>query len=382
MDFAPQYQPLRLRLVENHRGDVLEQAGRPESHRFQRQLVRLDLGEIEHHVDDFEQVLAGVLQFAQFFELRLRQAGTTDEVGHAADGIERRADLVAHVGQEGTFRAVGALGDLFGHLQRGGPFLDTLFEAGIEVAQVLLDLPHFGDVLEHPDQVVPTAEIDVANENAAEQALAVAGAQPGLADRVALADLGDDGAAVSFGIPDADLAAGLAGDRRLVALELRLPGRVHVGDAGFIGEDAEEHRQGRRLENGPRFLLAFKDAVGHVADVGREAVEFGDPPARPVGDAPPFGHRVGAAEDAAQRPRQIGGRPDCQQGADQQRGNQPEAGEGDDAANFRIVEARWQTGDEGPAEQQRAGAADVVIGAIEFEFLGERAAAEDGAEQG
>ena len=222
----------------------------------------------------------------------------------------------------------------------------------------------------------------MANENAAEQALAVAGAQPGLADRVALADLGDDGAAVSFGIPDADLAAGLAGDCRLVAPELRLPGRVHIGDAGFIGEDAEEHRQGRRLENGPRLLLALKDAVGHVADVGREAVEFGDPPARPVGDAPPFGHGVGAAEDAAQRPRQIGRRPGCQQGADQQRGNQPEAGEGDDAANFRIVEARWQPGDEGPAEQQRAGAADVVIGAIEFEFLGERAAAEDGAEQG
>ncbi len=35
-------------------------------------------------------------------------------MGHAGDGIERRANLVAHVGQEGALRQVGRLGCLLG----------------------------------------------------------------------------------------------------------------------------------------------------------------------------------------------------------------------------------------------------------------------------
>ena len=76
-------------------------------------LAGLDLGEIENVVDQVEQVLAagmdGVEIFAALF-LALGEAAA-QHVGEADDRVHRRADFVAHAGQEFALGAVGGFGD-------------------------------------------------------------------------------------------------------------------------------------------------------------------------------------------------------------------------------------------------------------------------------
>ena len=67
------------------------------------ELAGFDLGEVQHLVDDAEQMDAGAVHAAQRF-LRLvraqpRRVGD-HHLGQPDDGIERRAHLVAHAGEE------------------------------------------------------------------------------------------------------------------------------------------------------------------------------------------------------------------------------------------------------------------------------------------
>ena len=67
------------------------------------ELAGLDLGEVEHLVDEAEQVGAGAMHAAQRL-LRLlgaeaRRVGD-HHLGEPDDGVERRAQLVAHAGEE------------------------------------------------------------------------------------------------------------------------------------------------------------------------------------------------------------------------------------------------------------------------------------------
>ena len=87
---------------------------------MQVQLARLDLGQVEHVVDQREQVLGRPVDLLQVGEevvepavgrLLLEQLGVQD------DGVERGAQLVAHVGQELALGAVGDLGRLPGLVQ-------------------------------------------------------------------------------------------------------------------------------------------------------------------------------------------------------------------------------------------------------------------------
>ena len=72
----------------------------------------LDLGQIEHVVDQAEQVAAVGLDVGE----RLAQFGrhlavelVEDDLGEAQDRVQRRAQLVAHVGQEFRLGAAGHL---------------------------------------------------------------------------------------------------------------------------------------------------------------------------------------------------------------------------------------------------------------------------------
>ena len=69
----------------------------------EHELPGLDLRQIEHVVDQAEQVLAvglHALQHAAHFCRRLAVDAVEDQLGVAEDGVERRAQLVAHVGEE------------------------------------------------------------------------------------------------------------------------------------------------------------------------------------------------------------------------------------------------------------------------------------------
>ena len=57
------------------------------------------------------------LTISQVLALLGGEVGVEHELGHADDAVHRRADLVAHVGQELALRAVGRLGGLLGGSQ-------------------------------------------------------------------------------------------------------------------------------------------------------------------------------------------------------------------------------------------------------------------------
>ena len=102
-EFANQLQIFLPRTLLQHRANIFKQAARRERTFIQLQLAGLDLREIKHHVDHFEQMLAGGFQLAQPFALIGRQTGAAHQERHAADGIEWCPDFMAHIGQEGAF---------------------------------------------------------------------------------------------------------------------------------------------------------------------------------------------------------------------------------------------------------------------------------------
>jgi hypothetical protein len=106
---------------------------------LEQQLVGLDLGDVENVVDDGQQVMGRIGHLAQALVL-LGVAGVAlGEVGEADDGIHRRADFMAHVGQEGALGAVGRFGLILGAAQFPRAFIDQLFEVLAVAFQFRLD---------------------------------------------------------------------------------------------------------------------------------------------------------------------------------------------------------------------------------------------------
>ena len=61
-----------------------------------------------------QQRVGRVLTMLQILALLGRQLGVEGQLGHAEDAVHRRADLVAHVGQEFALGPAGRLGGLAG----------------------------------------------------------------------------------------------------------------------------------------------------------------------------------------------------------------------------------------------------------------------------
>jgi len=68
------------------------------------ELARLDLGEVEDIVDDSEQCVAGRSNRFEILALFRGHVRSQRKIGHADDAVHRRADLVAHVGEEFALR--------------------------------------------------------------------------------------------------------------------------------------------------------------------------------------------------------------------------------------------------------------------------------------
>ncbi len=79
--------------------------------------VSLDLGEIEHVVDDGEEVVAALADGFHALALLGIERGGAEEGGHADDGIHRCANLVAHRGEKLGLGARGLLGDAAGMIE-------------------------------------------------------------------------------------------------------------------------------------------------------------------------------------------------------------------------------------------------------------------------
>ena len=83
-----------------------------EGGRLEVELARLDLGEVENVVDDRQQRFGRVAGRLEVLPLLARQLGVEHQIGHAEDGVHRRADFVAHVGEEGALGVAGGFGGL------------------------------------------------------------------------------------------------------------------------------------------------------------------------------------------------------------------------------------------------------------------------------
>ena len=81
------------------------------------QLAGLDLGQIEYIVEDGQQGLAGAADALDHVALVRGERLALQDLGQAEDGIQRGADLVAHVGEKLALGRVGGLGDRRGLAQ-------------------------------------------------------------------------------------------------------------------------------------------------------------------------------------------------------------------------------------------------------------------------
>ncbi len=154
-------QPLVARRLADDRGDAVEDRGKREVGAFQLQSIGLDLRQIEDVVDDRKQVAAGVVDLVEALDLFRRRAASAQQVVEADDGVDRRADFVAHVGQEAALGETRRLGLLARVRQFFGAADDQLFEMVAMAVELLADTLLFGDVVLDRD-VVRDASVGLA----------------------------------------------------------------------------------------------------------------------------------------------------------------------------------------------------------------------------
>ena len=100
--------------------DLVEQAGKLDFFPLHIHLAGFDLGEVKHVVNETQQVLAYTDDFVQVVAdgWVARVLGIFEQqLAETDDGVQGRAQFVAHVGQEKAFGAVGPIGLLPGQLQ-------------------------------------------------------------------------------------------------------------------------------------------------------------------------------------------------------------------------------------------------------------------------
>jgi hypothetical protein len=113
----------------------------------------LDLGVIEDVVDDGEERFAADVDGLDALALHVVELGVGQDVGHADDAVERRADFMAHGGEK---FALGALSGLrfFGQLLllgHGRAGLGDVLDLGDEMQGLTLAIAGEGDVEVDPD---------------------------------------------------------------------------------------------------------------------------------------------------------------------------------------------------------------------------------------
>ncbi len=134
-----QLQPLGVGTFGDQVREVVQQRGNGEVDLLERELVGLDLGEVQDVVDDAQQVARGLLDLLQVVQQSSVLRAAQRQMRHADDGVHGCADLVAHVGQEVTLHARSVLGPLLGLAQLG--FLGL---------QPFVRLGQIGCALQHP----------------------------------------------------------------------------------------------------------------------------------------------------------------------------------------------------------------------------------------
>ncbi len=123
-----------LRASGREERELLEHVVELERDALELDVPGIHLGEVEHVVDEGEQVIRGALDLLQVAALARRRVAGEREIDHAQDRGHRRAQLVAHVRHELRLHAGGLLG-------LGERLLALLLEAGEHRLRLIAD-PH------------------------------------------------------------------------------------------------------------------------------------------------------------------------------------------------------------------------------------------------
>ena len=113
-DVVRQLQLLLCRPRRQRLQRVAQGVAQIEIDRLQLELAGFDLREVQDVVEQPQQRIGRLLHQVQVLALLGRQLGVEQQFGHADDAVHRRADFVAHVGQEFALGPVGPLGLFLG----------------------------------------------------------------------------------------------------------------------------------------------------------------------------------------------------------------------------------------------------------------------------
>ncbi len=98
-------------------------------HRAELHPAGLDLREVQHLVDHAQEVFAARLHDLHALPVAGRELAILHQhLGVADDAVERRAQLVAHVGEKRALRAVGGVGGFLGVAELLGALGHELFQ--------------------------------------------------------------------------------------------------------------------------------------------------------------------------------------------------------------------------------------------------------------
>ncbi len=97
-----------------HGVELLRQLAGVERGVLQLHAAGLDLGQVEDVVEHGQQGFAGLADHAQTFALLGLELAHGHDLGHGQDAVQRRADLVAHIGQEMRLQHIGGFGGVAG----------------------------------------------------------------------------------------------------------------------------------------------------------------------------------------------------------------------------------------------------------------------------
>ncbi len=110
VDVDDEFQRLYLGPLVDEADHAVQNAGKLEVDLLQRHALGLDLRQVEDVVDQFQEVLRGLLHLAQLFAQHGFLGAVQGQTGHAQDGVHPCAQLMAHVGQEAALGTIGGLG--------------------------------------------------------------------------------------------------------------------------------------------------------------------------------------------------------------------------------------------------------------------------------
>ncbi len=113
---------------------------------IQRDAPGLDFRQIQHLIDERQQMLAAALNNRQTLpRLRRQIRRMRQQLGKAENRVERGAEFVAHIGEKRAFGVIGGIGLARGFLQlrvRGGQIAGALIHKGFEFLLPRVEAAH------------------------------------------------------------------------------------------------------------------------------------------------------------------------------------------------------------------------------------------------